>query len=133
MTQEEFEALVKTAQHAYDQAGQDFEAVEQPPYASWGMPSYDKFPDKTVAEVKAVHDAAQAAYKAWQERKRTAQMDFGAHLRAVSQGRIELFFERKPELAFVLDWGHRHGQTTAYGETEFHDLGGLVAEEEEWP
>ena len=63
-----------------------------------GMPSYDKFPDKTVAEVKAVHDAAQAAYKAWQERKRTAQMDFGAHLRAVSQGRIELFFERKPGL-----------------------------------
>ena len=36
MTQEEFEALVKTAQHAYDQAGQDFEAVEQPPYASCG-------------------------------------------------------------------------------------------------
>ena len=62
-----------------------------------------------------------------------AEMDFGAHLRAVSQGRIELFFERKPELAFVSDWGHRHGQTTAYGETEFHDLGGLFAEEEEWP
>jgi hypothetical protein len=131
MTQEQFTALVKAAQDSYDQAGKDFEAAEQPPYASWGMPPYDKFPDKTVAEVKAVHDASQVAYKHWQEKKRTAQSDFGAHLKKLGEGQIELFSYRKPDLAFVLDWGHRHGQKTAYGETETNDLRGLVEADED--
>lgn len=132
MTAEEFESFAEAAQAAYDKAGTDFQEAERPPAVQWGMPDYHKFPDRTVAEVKAEHDAKHEQYEAWNKRKRAAQADFAHHLKAVGNGRIIYFFDQKPALEFGLNWGHRHGNRAALGETEISDLHGLV-EREEWP
>ena len=130
LSQDEFEDLVVDAVKAYDKAGKDFQEAEQPPYANWGMPQYDKYPNRTVAEVKAEYNAAQALYRDWEERKRKAQANFAHHLVALGGGRIVEFWKEKPALSYALDWGHRHGQKIAHGETDIHDLPGTVEKED---
>lgn len=130
MTQPEFEAFAKQAKDAYDKAGSDFLAANQPPYVSWGAPDYHKYPNKTVAEVKAEHEAAHHRYASWQALKKEAQADFGHHLKAVGNGRILKFWEHKPSLDFELGWGHRHGTRPDLAETELKDLAGTIEQEE---
>jgi hypothetical protein len=131
MSSEEFADLVKCARTAYDQAGKDFEQAEQPPVVPWG-PDFSKFPNKTVAEVTAEHEVAKGKLDAWKKRKEEAQANFAHHLKAVGEGRIVYFWENKLGLDVELDWGHRHGQDIAYGETEIKDLPGTIEREDRY-
>src|SRR5271170_7804886 len=61
MTQDEFEALCEKARKAYFETEAELKKLLPALPPGYG-PQYDKHPDKTVAEVKAIHEAETAEW-----------------------------------------------------------------------
>jgi|SRR5208282_1872503 len=119
MTHEEFEALCDKAQKEYFRAADAIKklmlkAILPPGYS----PQYDKYPDKTVAEVKAIHAVET---EEWNKRNilvREEQRSFAQILKDVSDGTILNFWDIEFPIKTEVHWGHRHGEDIDYGETK---------------
>jgi hypothetical protein len=103
---------VGLAQDAYlEQFAKAMENDQGPPRVGH-VPPYDKHPDRTVAEVRAEHEAAKAEWEAWEAELRRQRRSFEAFLE--DRGFTSLWNEDASVLV-ECDWGHRHGQRLAYG------------------
>jgi len=113
MTVEELGKLAHEARNAMLQAEDDLaKAPDAPKNPGWA-PAYEKFPNKTAAEIKADHDALVATYKAWEARKNAAKRTFAETLKVTSNGAVRTFYGYAdwPGIEVEISWGHRHGQT----------------------
>jgi len=123
MTEDGLDDLVSAAQRSYLKAEDDLaKSPDAPPNPGY-FPRYDADMNasKTVAEVKAEHAAAKAAYEAWEKRRNAARKSFAEHLVAVSSGAVKFFCDGGELLRTEARWGHRHGTTIDYGETNPND------------
>lgn len=95
------------------------EGTEAPNDYRWGPPPYEKYPDKTVAEIKAEWEAKKVVYEAWQKEQNKTKHSFAAYL--LEQGFRELW-----DVGIAhdvdLDWGHRHGTKIDYTETRLDTM-----------
>jgi len=89
--------------------------AERPP---WGKDRITDFPDTlTIAECKKLKAEQDAAYKAWEERKRKRAATFGELMR--SRGYLPLGAIDEPNCIYVeAYWGHNHGLGIDYSATE---------------
>jgi hypothetical protein len=120
MTEEKFEALCDKAQKAYFKAEAEMKKLLPALPPGYG-PQYDKYPDKTVAEVKAIHAEAEAEWKKRNEVVKTAQRSFTQILKDISDGEVKGFWDIEFPISVDLHWGHRHGECIDYGETRVKD------------
>jgi hypothetical protein len=112
MGSEELGRLAHEARNAMLKAEDDFaNSPDAPKHPGWA-PAYEKFPNKTAAEIKSEHDALVATYKAWEARKNAAKRTFAETLKATSGGAVKTFYgyEEWPGIEAEISWGHRHGQ-----------------------
>jgi hypothetical protein len=117
MTTEEFEALCDKAKKAYLDAHDAAQKTLKTPAPGYG-PQYDRYPDKTVAEVKAIHAAET---EEWNKRNvivKAEQRTFAQILKDVSDGVVLGFWDIEFPIDVEVHWGHRHGTDIAYGETK---------------
>lgn len=116
MTQEELEALCDKAQKEYFRAADATKKLSGlPPGYS---PQYDKYPDKTVAEVKAIHTAEVEEWTKRNAAVKAEQRSFAQLLTVVSDGVVWGFWDIEFPISLDLHWGHRHGEDIDYGETK---------------
>lgn len=129
-TNDNLKAVVKAAQKAYLEFLESWKDENPPNNAtSYSQPRYKDFPDKTVAEVDAIHKAEREEYKAWSEKRTQAKKSFGWYL---EQEGCRQFWGYVPEMHATVDWGHRHGTPIDYDETEDRDFPApLVLEDDE--
>ncbi len=120
MTAEEFEALCDKAQDAYFKAEAELKKLLPALPPGYG-PQYDKHPDKTVAEVKAMHEAATAEWNKRNEIVKAQQRSFTQILKEVSDGTVKGFWDIEFPISTDVNWGHRHGEQIDYGETKITD------------
>jgi hypothetical protein len=122
MTEDEFTGLCETARESYLEIEDNWKKsapVYAPPGYSPNVQGYP--PGKTVAEIMAEYEDKVKAWKAYEEMRVASRQPFAWHLQQASGDRIRLFWQVEPEISVELDWGHRHGDTLDYGET---DIGG---------
>lgn len=117
MTTEEFEVLCEKARKSYLDAADAAKKLVGTPAPGYG-PQYDRYPDKTVAEVKAIHAAET---EAWSKRNvvvKAEQRTFAQILKDVSNGAVLGFWDVEVPIDVQVNWGHRHGNDIDYGETK---------------
>jgi hypothetical protein len=117
MTTEEFEVLCEKARKSYLDAADAAKKLVGTPAPGYG-PQYDRYPDKTVAEVKAIHAAET---EAWSKRNvvvKAEQRTFAQILKDVSNGAVLGFWDVEVPIDVQVNWGHRHGSDIDYGETK---------------
>jgi|SRR5579863_354985 len=117
MTQEEMEALCVQAQKAYFKAEDDLKKLS-PALPPGYQPNYEKYPNKTVAEVKAIHEAEVAEWSKRNEVVKASQRSFTQILKDISDGTVLSFWDVEFPIDVRLHWGHKHGVNIDYGETK---------------
>ncbi|GEM_PF-6001835 len=117
MTEEEFEALCDKAQKEYFRAADAAKKLMGIPPPGYS-PRYDQYPDKTVAEVKAIHAAETEEWNRRSAVVKAEQRSFAQLLTVVSDGVVWGFWDIEFPIDIDLHWGHRHGEDIAYGETK---------------
>lgn len=120
MTVTEFDDLIEKAQQEYFKAKTEQRKL-LPALSPGYSPQYDKYPDKTVAEVKAIHSAAEAEWKKRSEVIKAVERTFTQILKDVSNGVVKGFWDVTLPLSVDLHWGHRHGEQIEYDETKITD------------
>ncbi len=120
MTEMEFEVLCEKARAAYFKAEEEQKKLSPAVPPGYG-PQYDKYPDKTVAEVKAIHAEAEAEWKKRNAVVKAAQRSFAQILIEISEGVVKSFWDVELPLSYELHWGHHHGMDIDYGETKIKD------------
>jgi hypothetical protein len=130
-------AVVDAAKRDYLRAIADLAAQRKPPndYRPYGSPPYDKFPDKTVAEVKAEWEAKKVEWTAWNEKRMGARLAFEDFL--ARQEGVKTWAWHESEVV-ALDWGHLHGTSIDYSLTDVDTIPrpdevlGLAEDEDEY-
>lgn len=87
------------------------EIKDGPPNPGFNPP-YDKFPDKTVAEVKKEYQKLKEEYDNWVEEYAKTNVTFNLCLER--SGFTLLYNASKDEDEVELDWGHNHGEVFGY-------------------
>lgn len=114
MTQEEFDNAVYSAQKEYIEFVTEYDKVKKIlnessfAYNNPLMRFYDKYPDKTVAEVKEIYAAKSAEHAEASKLKAQSYREFGTYLKDFG---ITPLVEYEAEINKDLDWGHRHGSS----------------------
>jgi len=117
MTTEEFEALCDKARKAYLDAADAAKKLVKTPPPGYG-PRYDQYPDKTVAEVKAIHAVETEEWNKRNAVVKAEQRTFAQLLKDVSDGVVLNFWDIEFPVDVDVHWGHHHGTDIAYGETK---------------
>jgi len=120
MTATELDDLVEKARQEYFKAQEEQKKLLPALPPGYG-PQYDKYPDKTVAEVKAIHAAAEEEWKKRNEVVKAVQRTFTQILKDVSENTIKSFWDIEFPISVDLHWGHHHGQQIGYDETKITD------------
>jgi hypothetical protein len=117
MTTEEFEALCERARDEYFKTADAAKKLlpSTPPGYS---PRYEKYPDKTVAEVQAIHEAETTEWNKRNAVVNAKQRTFAQILKDISDGSVLNFWDIEFPITAEVHWGHRHGEGIAYGETK---------------
>lgn len=118
MTEEQFQNLCDLARTRYLECEGNFRA-NGPQYPRL---DYDKHPGKTVAEIKAMHDVAVSQYESLKKHHEDSRRSFGDWLVELSQKTIEPFWKIDPPIDIDLHWGHNHGMSMEFDETNIQDL-----------
>lgn len=121
LTEAELEALCEKAQAEYFRAADELKKLVPTSPCGYG-PRFENFPDKTVAEVLAIHAEEKAKWDGQQAKRKAAQRSFTEILKDISGGVIKAFWEIKLPLNIELHWGHRHGQDLDMGATKIGDF-----------
>lgn len=112
-SQDRIDSEVTAAQKAYLVEFDKANIKEAAPPYPGHRPLYEKYPDRTVAVVKAAHDELLIAYQAWQADRRKTELKFESFL--TDRGFVSLWSDAAAALEAECDWGHRHGDRLAYG------------------
>jgi len=132
LTEEEFEALCDKAQKEYFRAAEELKKLIPTAPCGYG-PRFENFPDKTVAEVLAVHAVEKKKWDEQQAARKAATRSFSEILKEISGGIIKSFWDTKFPLEATVNWGHRHGediQTGAESMGDFHPDGSDETEDD---
>lgn len=90
-----------------------------PPGGIYGQPPYKDYPNKTVQEVLDIHEEQKKVIKKWQDRQRNTKRSFIEFLK--DEGFIPIY-EPDDDDVFEVNWGHNHGTSIDYSETELDTL-----------
>lgn len=133
MERDEFNKIVKLAQEEYLKAESEFKRMTRPLDPGYS-PQYDKYPNKTVAEVKTAFDEARIIYTEYEKKLSDARLHFCSHLIKASGDRIKSFWDGDFLITSHIDWGHRHGENLNYKEKspDDFDLEGSQKYPERW-
>lgn len=118
MTRGELDRLIDLARDAYLAAENYNEGA--PPFPGYS-PEYDKYPDKLVSEVRAEFNQRKTVYDAWKANKDAKRKNFARHLVEKSDGKIHYYWDNKDIVKADVQWGHLHGITIEYGDSELAD------------
>lgn len=119
-TEEQVYEAVHKAEKAYLEALQlaKDEADAPNDYKPYGGPPYDRYPDKTVKEIKEKWAEKKKVYDEWNARQRATHKSFQSFLE--DQGFSHL--EEHADMEVELHWGHRHGTSIDYGEPQIDSM-----------
>jgi hypothetical protein len=119
MTENELDALIKTAQQDCVDAEKKVEGQSAPPYRTYWdwLSKADK--SKTVSELEAEYAEHKATYDTWAAKRDAARKSFAQRLKDLSNGRVAMFWDEECPLETDCNWGHNHGVKVDYGETDF--------------
>jgi hypothetical protein len=109
--------FIKAAQELYLKNEEELKKAPRPAAPGY-EPNFRLHPNLTVAEVEAVHKVQVAEYKEWSKKRDNTRKTFSTLLSEVSNGLIKGFYDLEPDILAFVSWGHRHGTTIEYGETD---------------
>jgi hypothetical protein len=117
VTETQLESIVDKASDAYlaalDAYKNDPTAPPNPGYS----PTYEKYGDLTVGEIKTIFEGERAKYQAWEDKKNAARRPFGEFLITAGAGLVQSFYQgTKDAMTARLSWGHRHGEILEFEE-----------------
>lgn len=92
---------------------EDAKRVKNPPFGAPGWhPPFDDHPDKTVAEVKALHETAKHTYSEWKKGNEHLSRSFKDRL--VERGFTRLESDEADSIKVKTYWAHNHGLELNY-------------------
>jgi hypothetical protein len=104
-----------------DEMISDAQAISSSPLKPpWHAP-YKEHPDKTVAEVDALHAKQHKAYDVWKKENERLTRSFSDRLR--ERGFLGLWEDESPAYESCVFWGHHHGLDLNYGPPKRDDFG----------
>jgi hypothetical protein len=119
MSEEAFAAAVEAARANYLEFVVMFEAVPPPnDYRPLAPIPFERYPSCTVAQVQADWAKKKAAWDTWNAERQQARKSFGDYIAGGRDG-IKRFHEFDPPFEHSCDWGHQHGVSLDYDETEY--------------
>jgi hypothetical protein len=118
MTKQELQSFCAQAAGKYLTAEKELQDAPTPYVHPGYLPDFERYPNKTVAEVKAEHAKQLAAYNHWHEKSEASRKTFAYYLAEISSGRIMEFYAITPDLQVGVNWGCNHGVVIDYGKTD---------------
>lgn len=107
------------AQKTYLDYLQSFMNIEGPEKVMYLNTSfYNKYPDKTVSEVKKIFEEKKQKYEEWDNKRKRAKYPFTHFL--IEEG--FQYISDNIDTEIELSWGHRHGTDIDYGSFNIKDV-----------
>lgn len=115
-TEDDFDRAVDEAADKYLKFVEAWKDAPAPNKAtSYSKPDYEAHPDKTVAEVDAIHEKEKEVYAAWWAEQQQSKRSFGQYLEA--EGCKPFWDDCGVAFTTMIYWGHRHGWPIDYEDT----------------
>jgi hypothetical protein len=136
MTQKEFEGRVHAATRKYELALTELREhqADKPAFSPYSRPDWERERGRNVSEVLDEFAERQRVAKEREAKERAASGSFLSFLEDGAD--VRGFYDREEDiLTDTVHWGHRHGVSIDYGETEVEDfvpIQGKKREREDW-